>query len=115
MASMEPPENWTALVNDAIEQLLADLLANPEQRTALLGEPAGVDEPVDHLREQLFDYSTRLLAAAAAGAASYRCNNGQSTVDVQFILRPNQTPYYRCVGHSPPDCYDAQYNTIVCP
>jgi hypothetical protein len=53
--------------------------------------------------------------AAAVVAASIRCDDGASRVDCEFILRPNATPYYRCVGHSPSHCYDADGDVITCP
>lgn len=66
------------------------------------------------VRHLLTSYSMRLVAAGAAGG-TVRCNDGDSTVDCEFILRPNREPHYRCVGHAPPHCYDAGGRSILCP
>lgn len=66
------------------------------------------------VRHLLTSYSMRLVAAGAAGG-TVRCNDDNTTVDCEFILRPNKEPHYRCVGHAPPHCYGADGRSIRCP
>jgi hypothetical protein len=135
MARLEPQGDWEPLVNRAVDDLLRALVeVGPDEWTyESLEVPDTGDEahlfrweppesdvenrraPAAPVRELLTSYSMSLLAAAGAGTGTLLCDDGNSIVDCEFILRPRGTPYYRCVGHAPPDCYDASYQTIGCP
>jgi hypothetical protein len=97
-------------VDDFLEQLREELSEDRSSWDALRSRP----RQAELFRERLTSYSMQLVAAAAAGTGNIKCNNGSSTVDCDFVLRPNDTPYYRCL-HAPPDCYDADHKTIPCP
>jgi hypothetical protein len=115
MAMLEQQPDWSDFVRRAVDDLLADLTRQAATRSESLAVEMQSDiESAGVLRERLESYSMSLLAASGAGTGNLRCNNGSSTVDCAFVLRPDGSPYYRCV-HSPPDCYDADYRTIACP
>jgi hypothetical protein len=97
---LDPQPDWEELVSRAVDDLMDDL------------PPAMLESR--RVRERLMSYSLTLVAAARAASGGLRCNDGSTTVDCVFVLRPNDTPYYRCM-HAPPHCYDAQFNTIRCP
>jgi hypothetical protein len=135
MTRLERHGAWEPVVSQAVDDLLRALAAyGPDEWThasldvqsarseALLfrWDPSEEDfatQPATarQVRELLTSYSMRLLAAGALGTGSLLCDDGQSVVDCEFILRPNGTPYYRCIGHTPSDCYDVNYKTIGCP
>ena len=112
---LQPHEDWSALIDEAVDNLVAELMDQPIRgwADAVVGPP-GVESAV---RERLVTFSTTLLAAAATGVGHLQCDDGISDpVDCDFIFRPNNDPYYRCRGHSPPHCYRADYATMPnCP
>ena len=116
MSSLERTADWDAFVSRAVDDLLhalsEDAEAGRDENFAL--RPEASLEASELVRERLTSYSMSLLSAARAGTGTVVCNNGVTTVDCTFVLRPHETPYHRCL-HSPPDCYDASGESIVCP
>jgi hypothetical protein len=135
MTRLERHGSWEPVISQAVDDLLRALAAYgpPEWTHASLDvqqarsearlfrwDPSeaglGAQPPTTgHVRELLTSYSMRLLTAGALGTGSLLCDDGSSVVDCEFILRPNDAPYYRCVGHTPPDCYDVNHRTMGCP
>jgi hypothetical protein len=115
MPSLRPDQDWSAYVDEAVDDLLGDLLGGAGGREGLVRPVEPLDEPVAGVRERLVSYSMSMLAAAGAGTGALRCDNGDTTVDCEFVLRPHKTPFYRCIGHTPADCYDESYHSIDCP
>lgn len=114
MARLERDGDWQELVDRAVDVLLVTLANYPHDHIELAASQAKDRLGSVALRQQTFDESVlereagdvraavrtsalNLLAAARVGGST-RCDNGQSTVDCDFILRPHGTPYYRCVG-----------------
>lgn len=125
MAEMVRAE-WHDFVDEAVDELLSVIgpqlaaqmvLARPtRERPRVFGleDELASERVAGDVRRLLSSYSMQLIAAGAASAAA-RCDDGSSTVDCDLILRPDKDPHYRCVGHAPPHCYDANGYSTRCP
>lgn len=109
---LEASADWSRYVERAVDDLLEELGVD-SAAYGPLGERVDIESTF--VRERLSAFAVNLLAAAQAGTGSLECDDGRSVVDCTFVLRPDQSPYYRCLGHAPPHCYDANQQTIACP
>lgn len=119
--------DWNEFVDDAVDELLTVVrpgtpiaeqitIEQPRREIRVFGLEDDLRRPHESsdARYLLTSYSMRLLTAARAGGVA-RCKHGGKTVDCEYILSPDQEPHYRCVGHSPPHCYDSDGRSISCP
>jgi hypothetical protein len=84
-------------------------LAVEAGRAGASQEPFSSDETLDRLSVQV-----RLLVAAMSTSI---CQDGDDTSDIDVIASPTGSPpaHRRC-RHSPPHCYDMDYNPLEdCP